>query len=136
MRGANRIKTARARCLRRDATDAEQFLWKRLRSREIVGYKFVRQQPIGRYIVDFVCREKRLIIEVDGGQHAENAWDQTGDAWLGEHNYRVLRFWNNEIMSNIDGVLQTIVDALCTGAPPHPVFALGENRPLPASGER
>jgi len=82
------------------------------------------------------AREKRLIIEVDGGQHAKNAHDQTRDQWLLEHNYRVLRFWNNEIMCNMDGVLQTIADAMRAEAPPHPVPASGGTRPLPASGER
>jgi very-short-patch-repair endonuclease len=77
-----------------------------------------------------------LIIEVDGGQHAENARDLMRDQWLRDHNYRILRFWNNDIMSNMDGVLETIADALRTAKPPHPVAAFGGNRPLPARGER
>jgi very-short-patch-repair endonuclease len=110
-------------------------LWNRLRARQLDG-KFVRQQPIGSYVVDFVCREKRLIVEVDGGQHADSARDAVRDRWLCEHNYRVLRFWNNDVISNMNGVLGSIADALRAEAPPHPVRAVGANRPLPAGGER
>ena len=74
--------------------------------------KFVRREPIGPYIVDSVCRERRLIIEVDGGQHSENVRDVIRDRWIRENNYRVLRFWNNDVIRNIDGVLQTIARAL------------------------
>ena len=112
MRGANRFKTNRARDLRRDQTDAERKLWNRIRSRSIDGCKFVRQEPIGPYFVDFVCRERRLIIELDGGQHAESKKDAIRDQWLVDHRYRVLRFWNNDVLSNIDGVLETIAAAL------------------------
>ena len=136
MRGADTIKTGLARRLRRDSTSAELRLWNRLRSRSIDGNKFVRQQSIGRYVVDFVCREKRLIIEVDGGQHAESACDRVRDKYLHDRNYRIMRFWNNEVMSNMDGVLETISSALNVETPPHPVPASGGNRPLPASGER
>ena len=136
MRGANIVKTGRARRLRRDSTSAELRLWNRIHSRAIDGHKFVRQEPIGPYIVDFVCREKRLIVELDGGQHAESVRDRTRDQWLAQHNYRVLRFWNNDVMSSMDGVLETIATALQAEAPPHPVSACGGNRPLPASGER
>ncbi|HZQ11236.1 MAG TPA: DUF559 domain-containing protein [Pseudolabrys sp.] len=136
MRGADKIKTGLARRLRRDSTNAELRLWNRLRSRSIDGHKFIRQQPIGRYVVDFLCREKRLILEVDGGQHSDNARDLLRDQWLRERNYRILRFWNSDIMSNMDGVLETIANALRADAPPHPVPASGGNRPLPARGER
>ena len=136
MRDADKIKTDRARRLRRNSTDVERKLWRQLRSRSVSGHKFVRQHPIGPYVVDFICREKRLIIEVDGGQHADNACDQTRDRWLCERNYQVLRFWNNELMSNMDGVLHKIADALLDGTPPHPTSAFGGSRPLPASGER
>jgi very-short-patch-repair endonuclease len=74
--------------------------------------KFVRQEPIGPYVVDFICRERRLIVEVDGGQHAESKRDLIRDQWLVDHRYRVLRFWNNDVMMNIDGVLETIATAL------------------------
>ena len=136
MRSASTIRTGLARRLRRDATSAEARLWNRLRSRGIDGHKFVRQQPIGKYVVDFICRERRLVIEVDGGQHSENSRDRIRDQWLREHNYRVLRFWNNDVMSNRDGVLESIAEALRADAPPPPVSADGGNRPLPASGER
>ena len=136
MRGADKIRTGLARRLRRDSTSAELRLWNRLRSRSINGHKFVRQQPLGRFVVDFLCREKRLVVEVDGGQHDESDRDRARDQWLREHNYRILRFWNNDVMSNMDGVLETIANALHEAAPPHPVPASGGNRPLPASGER
>ena len=119
MRGAREIKTGRARSLRRAATDTESALWYRLRSRRLGGHKFVRQEPIGPYIIDFICRESRLIIEVDGGQHADSQRDAVRDKWLVEHNYRVLRFWNNDVLLNMTGVLQTIATALAE-APPHP----------------
>jgi very-short-patch-repair endonuclease len=115
MRGADHIKVSRARRLRRDATDAEHKLWYRLRSRGIDGCKFVRQEPIGPYIVDFICRERRLVIEVDGGQHATDPRDALRDRWLNAHGYRVLRFWNNEVLGNIDGVLEVIASALNAG---------------------
>src|SRR5947199_1965815 len=108
MRSGNEFKTERARGLRQSATDAESKLWYRLRSRQLNGRKFVRQEPIGPYTVDFICRDQRLIIEVDGGQHADNVRDAVRDKWLGNHNYRILRFWNNDVLGNIDGVLETI----------------------------
>jgi len=134
VRGANQIKTAKARRLRRDSTNAELRLCNRLRSRALDGCKFVRQEPVGPYVVDFLCRERRLVIEADGGQHADNDQDRLRDRWLTAHNYRVLRFWNNDIIGNIEGVLETIALALQVDSPPHPP-AFGV-RPLPASGER
>jgi very-short-patch-repair endonuclease len=134
MREANVKRTFQARRLRRNATDAELRLWNGLRSRAIDGCKFVRQQPIGPYVVDFVCRERRLVIEVDGGQHNESDADRVRDQWLQDHNYRVLRFWNNDVLNNTNGVLETIVIALQEETPPHPTAFGG--RPLPASGER
>ena len=119
MRGAREVRTERARRLRRDATNAELALWRRLRSRSLDSHKFVRQEPIGPYTVDFICREARLIIEVDGGQHADNRHDVVRDQWLASHNYRVLRFWNNDVLGNVAGVLETIAAALADG-PPHP----------------
>src|SRR5262245_34865192 len=88
--------TGVARRLRRNATVVEQRLWYRLRSRSLYGMKFVRPEPIGPCIVDFVCRERSLIIEVDGGQHAESERDVVRDRWLRVHGYCVLRFWNND----------------------------------------
>src|SRR5262245_61709312 len=105
------------------------------------GHKFVRQEPIGPYVVDFVCRERRLIIEVDGGQHATDGRDAVRDRWLNDHRYRVLRFWNNDVLGNIDRVLETIATALQAETPPHPdrcplTRIADAIRPLPASGER
>jgi very-short-patch-repair endonuclease len=117
MRGAKVAKTDNARRLRRNATIAEQRLWYRLRSRSLYGMKFVRQEPIGPYIADFVCRKHRLIIEVDGGQHCENVRDVVRDRWLREHGYCVLRFWNNDVIRNIDGVLETIASAFPNDGP-------------------
>jgi very-short-patch-repair endonuclease len=136
MRAARTGKTNSSRRLRGTATIAEQRLWNRVRSRTLGGMKFVRQEPIGPYIVDFVCRERRLIIEIDGGRHATSKGDAVRDQWLRERHYRVLRFWNNDVMQNIDGVLETIAGALHMERPPHPVPASGGDRPLPARGER
>jgi very-short-patch-repair endonuclease len=120
MRGPDDFKTERARLLRQNSTKAEHRLWYRLRSRSINGHKFVRQIPIGPYVVDFLCREKRLIVELDGGQHADNQRDQVRDKWLVDHGYRVMRFWNNDVMRNIEGVLETIAAVLAVESPPHP----------------
>jgi len=117
MRGANVIKTSRARRLRSNSTNAELRLWNRLRSRAIDGHKFVRQEPIGPYVVDFICRERRLIIEVDGGQHADSESDRLRDRWLSEHNFRVLRFWNNDVIGNTNGVLEVIAASLQAESP-------------------
>jgi very-short-patch-repair endonuclease len=129
MRGAKVTKTRLARRLRRDSTQAEQKLWRLLRSRSLAGFKFVRQKPVGPYIVDFICRERRLEIEVDGGQHAESSCDAVRDQWLADHRYCVLRFWNTEVSENIEGVWDTIFAAVSVATPPHP-------DPLPACGER
>jgi len=134
MRGANLTKTERARRLRRASTIAETRLWNRIRSRAVEGHKFVRQEPIGPYVVDFVCREQRLVVEVDGGQHATDKRDAIRDQWLGDHRYRVLRFWNNDVLRNIAGVLETIAIALDAEGP---LTRIADAiRPLPASGER
>lgn len=104
-----------ARALRKNPTDAERALWNGLRFWQIGGHKFRRQQPIGDYIVDFVCLEKKIIIEVDGGQHAEQEeYDGARDAWLRDKGYSVLRFWNNDVLHNLDGVKDSISQALGT----------------------
>jgi very-short-patch-repair endonuclease len=108
MRGPDRKSIRIARRLRVNQTDAETVLWSRLRNRQIDGYKFVRQEPIMGYICDFVCREKSLVIEVDGGQHSESEDDVGRDRRLRDEGYRVLRFWNHEVLSNIEGVLVKI----------------------------
>jgi very-short-patch-repair endonuclease len=102
-----------ARQLRKNPTDAERALWGKLRLWQLDGIKFRRQQPLGRYIVDFVCLEKRLVVEVDGGQHAEDAnYDSDRDAWLREQGFVILRFWNNDVLKNIEGVMTVIVEKL------------------------
>ena len=133
MRGASGLKVERARRLRNFTTKAELKLWNRLRARALDDRKFIRQHPIGPYILDFVCRELRLVIEVDGGQHSLNERDQLRDRWLVERGYKVLRFRNNEVLDNIEGVLETVKFALAD-TPPHPASFV--RRPLPASGER
>src|SRR5262249_54967526 len=90
--------------------------WYRLRSRQIEGAKFVRQDPIGPYVVDFACRERRLIVEVNGGQHATDPRDAVRDQWLKDRGYRVLRFWNNDVLANTEGVLEAIAAVLSEAA--------------------
>ena len=102
------ILTPHAKNLRKNQTEAEKVLWRHLRSKGLSGLKFRRQQPIGACIVDFVCLEKRLVIEVDGGQHSNSEEDRRRDAWLQSEGYAVLRFWNNEVLGNMDGVMEMI----------------------------
>jgi very-short-patch-repair endonuclease len=104
--------TGIARKLRKQSTDTEQHLWRHLRNRQIEGFKFRRQQPVGGYFVDFVNLEKKVIIELDGGQHALGPGDKVRDEWLRAEGYKVLRFWDNQIFNNLEGVLETIRDAL------------------------
>jgi very-short-patch-repair endonuclease len=104
---------ARARALRRSPTEAEKVLWGELRYWQIDGHKFRRQQPVGNYIVDFVCLEKKLIVEVDGGQHAEQCdYDSERDAWLRQQGYKILRFWNNDVLAYRASVIEKICDML------------------------
>jgi very-short-patch-repair endonuclease len=117
--------TGVARRLRKTSTDTERQLWRHIRDRQLEGFKFRRQQPVGRYVVDFVSLEERVIIEVDGGQHALDPGDKIRDEWLRSEGYKVLRFWNNQVLNNMEGVLETIRNVLLT---PHP-------DPLP-QGER
>jgi len=101
--------TGFARNLRKQSTEAEKLLWKNLRAKQLEGFKFKRQQPIGNYIVDFVCFEKGLVIELDGGQHAvEKEKDITRDHWLNTEGFKVLRFWNTDVLMNTAGVLEII----------------------------
>ena len=94
-------------------------LWYYLRAHRFMGLKFKRQKPIGRYIVDFICLERRLIIELDGGQHAEQmAYDRHRDAWLRSQGYTVLRFWNNDVMQQLESVLERIRSSLSPGLSP------------------
>lgn len=107
----------RSRSLPRNMTDAERQLWRILRMRQIPGHKFRRQVPLGRYIADFVCHEARLIIEVDGGQHALAGNDIERTEFLESEGYRVLRFWNNEVLANLAGVYDAIVGELAPITP-------------------
>jgi very-short-patch-repair endonuclease len=108
-----------ARHLRKNMTDAERRLWWELRHRQMAGCKFRRQAPVGPYIADFVCFEERLIIELDGGQHAERSEeDATRTGWFVEQGFAVLRFWNHQVLEELDGVLEAIW--LMVGSTPHP----------------
>ena len=125
----------RARSLRKRLTDAERLLWRHLRDRELDGWKFRRQYQVGAFIVDFICLEKNLVVEVDGGPHAENEEsDIHRSAYLNKMGYRVLRFWNNEVMQETDGVLEAILAILANtdqnspSPPPSPPF--GEREKL------
>ncbi len=119
MRGPDARRVRRARALRKEQTLAELRLWRAIRNRSLQGFKFVRQEPIGPYVADFVCREHRLVIEVDGGQHATDAKDAVREKWLMDQGCRVLRFWNNDVLANLPGVLDMIGAALQASAP-HP----------------
>jgi very-short-patch-repair endonuclease len=100
--------TGMARTLRRDPTEAEKALWTRLRAGQVDGCKFVRQFPIGAHVADFACRSAKLVIELDGGQHATSDTDAARTRAIEAHGYRVVRFWNHDVLSNMDGVLETI----------------------------
>lgn len=117
MRGPDLKRLTTSRKLRLNQTDAEIRLWSRLKSRQLLGVKFVRQEPIGRYVCDFVCREIKLIVEADGGQHSESKRDEVRDRYLCELGYRILRFWNNDILSNTEGVLSAIRSELEDSSP-------------------
>ena len=114
-----------AKDLRASQTKAEQKLWYYLRAHRFMGLKFKRQKTIGCYIVDFICIERRLIIEIDGGQHIEQAeYDHRRDAWLGSQGYTILRFWNNEVMQQPESVLEQIRATLSPN--PSPASGRGE----------
>ena len=122
------VRVQNARALRASGTDAEQALWRHLRSRQLNGHKFRRQHPIGPYIADFACVEARLVVELDGGQHAQAdalKHDERRTQFLLARGWHVLRFWNHDMLAEPAGVLQAIVQAL---AHPHP-------HPLPPAGE-
>jgi len=112
MRGPDRRVTARARVLRKTDNDAEAALWSELRDRRLDGRKFVRQFPIGPYFADFACRERRLVVELDGSQHLESAHDSRRDRFMVEHGWSVLRFWNVDALVERRAVVETIQAAL------------------------
>jgi len=139
LRGLRITETRRARGLRQSQTPAEARLWSKLRNGGLAGFKFVRQEPIGPYFADFLCRERALIVEVDGATHStdeELAHDARRSRFLEEKGYTVLRVLNTEVMNELDGVLEAILLALeqrpaagLIPPAPHP-------GPLPANGER
>ena len=111
----------RARTLRKSMTNAERKLWRALRGKQLVGQRFRRQHPLGPYVVDFVCLERRLVIEVDGGQHGEPEQadsDQRRTDWLAAEGYRVLRVWNRDVLVTLDDCMTTIWTALSAARPP------------------
>ena len=104
---------ARARKLRRNSTEVERKLWHRIRDKQIEEFRFRRQRPIGKYIVDFICLDAKLIVELDGGQHAtSDEYDKSRTAFLESLGYRVVRFWDNEVIENMDGVLRRLHENL------------------------
>jgi very-short-patch-repair endonuclease len=127
----SQFKRRQAQCLRQAPTDAEQKLWWLLRSRQLAATKFRRQVPIGPWIVDFVSFENRLVIESDGSQHIESARDQIRDADLTKRGFRIMRFWNNDILANADGVLERIIEILAPSPSPGALRA----PPSPTRGE-
>ena len=124
-----------ARNLRREQTDVERRLWQTLRAGRLGGAKFKRQQPIGQYIVDFVCFERRLVVELDGGQHQDQVgYDRARDAWFIENGFKILRFWNNDVMQNFGGVVERILSEISPSPRPSPVEGEGANKPLSPRG--
>ena len=121
----------RARFLRKAMTDSERLLWRHLRNRQMVGFKFRRQYPVGPYIVDFVCLEKKLVIELDGGQHAFSLMtDVKRTRYLETKGYRVMRFWNNQVLQETEAVLSVILEVMITPSP-RPWFISVKNDFLP-----
>ncbi len=109
---ARRKGTIKARRLRHDQTDCEKVIWHLLKDRRFANYKFRRQHPVGNYVADFACPALKLIIEIDGGQHCANQQDAVRTEYLRAKGYEVLRFWNNDVLTNIDGVTHTLTLAL------------------------
>ena len=103
------LARSRARAMRREPTEAETALWRLLRDRRLSQMKWRRQFPLGRYIVDFVCLEYRMIVECDGSQHAESPGDEARDVWLQSQDFAVLRFWNHEVLHECNNVIDTIL---------------------------
>jgi very-short-patch-repair endonuclease len=130
------MSVKQARRLRSNMTDAERRLWYRLRAHRFGGVKFKRQVPIGPYIVDFACLGRRLVLEIDGGQHADNQADQIRDHVLNEHGFKVLRFWNHDVLRRTSAVLESIMNSLeeatpspgALRAPPSPLRGEGKAR--------
>ncbi len=125
------MASIRARQLRKNPTDAERRLWSRLHHRQLEGHRFRRQVPIGPFVVDFACLERRLLIEVDGGQHdLRQQYDVERTRWLESRGYRMLRFWNPDVLRRTDDVVESIQLALLESSTP--TLAL----PLKGGGDR
>ena len=121
------VTTTRARSLRTGMTDVERLLWQALRGKQINKHRFRRQHPIGPYIADFACIDKRIVIELDGGQHQDQlVQDEQRSAFLRAQGWQVLRFWNNDVLNNLDGVLSTIAERLTVTPPSWPSPFQGE----------
>ena len=118
---AEKRLTPVARKLRREPTDAEQRLWSRLRGAQL-GMRFTRQFPIGNAVADFACRSLKLVVECDGGQHADSRADEARTRMIEAHGYRVIRFWNNDVLANTDGVMLRIGEELALAANRHDWF--------------
>ena len=129
------LASKKPRELRQNSTDAERRLWNALRDRQLQGYKFRRQRAIGSLIADFVCVAHRLIIEIDGSQHVDNAYDARRTKWLEDHDWRVLRFWNNDVLMNIEGVAEAILKTLQAEQALTRPQADACGHPLPQAGE-
>ena len=128
--------TAFAKTLRQESSDAERTLWRYIRAHRFDGRKFKRQEVIGSYIVDFVCHEAKLVIELDGGQHAEKATDTQRDAWLAAQGFTVPRFWNNDVLTNMEGVLERMREYLAPSPQPSPTRGEGDHcHASPANGK-
>jgi very-short-patch-repair endonuclease len=117
-------------------TEAEKRIWFRLRAHRLDGAPFRRQFPVGTYIIDFVCLDARVIVEIDGGQHAESRRDKMRDAWLASQGFVALRFWNNEVLSNTNGVIEKIVEVLNAQSPPSLTLPRKGGGNRPAQGPR
>jgi very-short-patch-repair endonuclease len=125
VRGKDATATSFSRRQRRGASVPARVIWSCLRDRRLGGFKFVREEPIGPYTVDFCCRERKLVVEIDGSQHMDSGRDRRRDAWLRKQGYRVLRFWNNDALAETEGVVEAIAVALradpdALEVPPHP----------------
>lgn len=112
MRGSNKFKTNRARSLRKSDNEVEAVLWSELRGRRLNGFKFVRQFPIERYFADFACRQMKLVVEADGSQHADEAYDCVRDQRMNALGWSVARFWSHEVIQQRQAVLDTIIEIL------------------------
>jgi very-short-patch-repair endonuclease len=131
-----RFAAQASKTLRQNMTDAERKLWSHVRNRQLLGFKFVRQKPVGPFIADFACREADLIIELDGGHHSESSKDLERTEELLQHGYSVLRFWNNDVLTNIDGVLAALAEHLQKAPSPGLGFAKPDLSPTGRGEER